>query len=255
MYPVLFRIGPITIYTYGVFVFLGVVIAYWLAVNEVHREGIDKSVASDIFFWTIVCAFLGARLLYCVVEWRSFIHSPLKMIFSRTGFVFYGGILGGLAGFIFMVKRYQRDFFTMADSVALYIPLGHAIGRLGCFSYGCCYGRPTDSWIGMVFPPSSPAGALGVKVIPTQLISSFFLVVIFIILRVLRNHRRFKGQILLSYILLYSLFRFIIEFFRGDPRGFFWIFSTSQWISVVAFFIAVYLWRQWSGNFYSDLKG
>jgi phosphatidylglycerol:prolipoprotein diacylglycerol transferase len=130
----------------------------------------------------------------------------------------------------------------LIDVIAIGIPLGHAFGRLGCFFYGCCYGKPTDSFIGVLFPPDSAAGYLGVKVIPTQLISSFFLFVLFFILLFLRKKKRFDGQIALSYIILYSIFRFLIEFFRGDPRGTFLHLSTSQFISLILVVISAFAW-------------
>ncbi|OQX88164.1 MAG: hypothetical protein B6D55_01260 [Candidatus Omnitrophica bacterium 4484_70.2] len=127
------------------------------------------------------------------------------------------------------------------------MPLGHSLGRWGCFFNGCCYGKPTTSWIGVKFPPDSPAGILGEKVIPTQLISLFFLLVIFFILLNLRKRKKFKGEIFLSYLILYGIFRFIIEFFRGDPRGYIFIFSTSQFISLIVVAIGISMWKKVKG--------
>jgi len=242
MYPVLFKLGPLTIYTYGFFVLLGVIITYWLSLKETAWQGIDKNSFSNLFFWTIIFSFVGARFLYIVVEWRIFVEYPLRVVLGRSGFVFYGGVIGGLLALYVLVKKYNLKFLKVADILALYIPLGHAIGRIGCFCYGCCYGRPTDSWIGIQFPPHSPAGILGTKVIPTQLISLFFLLIIFFILLNIKRRKKFNGQIFLSYLVIYGIFRFIIEFFRGDPRGYIWIFSTSQWISIIVVVLSVYYW-------------
>jgi len=244
MHPILFKIGPLTIYTYGTFVFLGVAVAYWLSIRDAARLGLDRDKFSNLFFWTVIFAFLGARVLYTIVEWRVFIIHPFSVIFSRSGFVFYGGVIGGFIAFCAIIKRYRWSFLNLADIVSLYIPLGHAFGRMGCFSYGCCYGRPTNSWIGMLFPPASPAGTVGVKVIPTQIISAFFLIIIFLLLLYARRRKKFEGQILVSYLFLYGMFRFIIEFLRGDPRGYLWIFSTSQWISIIVVVIAILSWRR-----------
>jgi len=244
MHPILFKLGPLTIYTYGTFVFIGVAAAYWLSTRDAVRMGLDKDKFSNLFFWTVVAAFLGARILYTIVEWKLFIEHPFYVIFSRAGFVFYGGVIGGFIAAYIIIKKYKWDFLKIADIVSLYIPLGHAFGRMGCFSYGCCYGKPTNSWIGMLFPPTSPAGAAGVKVIPTQIISAFFLVVIFLILLYVRRKKRFEGQIFLSYLLLYGIFRFIIEFFRGDPRGYLWVFSTSQWVSIAVIIAAIVYYRK-----------
>lgn len=240
MHPILFKLGPITIYTYGFFVFLGVLTGYFVSSRQAKKEGINNNVFSHIAFWIIVFGFLGAKVLYILIEFKYFLTNPLSMI--RSGFVFYGGIISGAISLWILTKKYKLNLLGFADIVALGIPLGHAIGRLGCFFYGCCYGKPTDSFIGVLFPPDSPAGALGVKVIPTQLISAFFLFIIFLVLLLLKRKKKFQGQIFLSYIFLYGIFRFIIEFFRGDPRGQIFFLSTSQFISLLSILISMGLW-------------
>jgi phosphatidylglycerol:prolipoprotein diacylglycerol transferase len=120
----------------------------------------------------------------------------------------------------------------------LAIPLAHGFGRIGCFFYGCCYGLPTQSFLGIKFPLDSPAGSWGVKVIPTQIISAVFLFILFIFLFKIRSKAKGPGKLTGYYLLIYGVFRFIIEFFRGDPRGFFFIFSTSQWLSLLLIFLA-----------------
>ncbi len=247
MHRILFKIGSITIYTYGFFVFLGILVAYLFSLKEAKREGVDIRVFSDILFWCLIIGFIGARTLFIIVEFKSFLHAPFTVLFSRAGFVFYGGVISGLIGFYFLCHRYHQDFFKLADIIALSIPLGHSLGRWGCFFNGCCYGKPTTSWIGVKFPPDSPAGILGEKVIPTQLISLFFLLVIFFILLNLRKRKKFKGEIFLSYLILYGIFRFIIEFFRGDPRGYIFIFSTSQFISLIVVAIGISMWKKVKG--------
>lgn len=242
MFPILFRIGPITIYTYGVLVFLGILVGYLFSLKEAKKENIDSKVLTDIIFWSIICGFLGARIFYILVEFKYFLKNPLSFVFSRAGFVFYGGVIFGLATFYLLTKKHRLDFLQLGDIVALSIPLGHSLGRLGCFSYGCCYGKPTTSWIGIKFPLASPAGSSGVKVIPTQLISAFFLILIFFILLIIRRKQRFKGQIILSYFTFYGLFRFIIEFYRGDPRGHIGFLSTSQFISLIVIGVSLFIW-------------
>ena len=233
MCPILFKVGSFTIYTYGVLVFMGVLAGYLFGLKEAGRSQVDTKVFSDVLFWSIIWAFVGARLLYLIVEWDFFIQDPIGMLFSRAGFVFYGGIIAGSLALFFHAKIRKLDFLKYIDIIALTIPLGHFFGRLGCFFYGCCYGVHTNSWIGMIFPHDSPAGIMGGKVIPTQLISALFLLFIFFILLFIRRRQQFKGQIMLSYFIFYGIFRFIIEFFRGDPRGFWGMFSTSQIIAIV----------------------
>ncbi|MBP7088024.1 MAG: prolipoprotein diacylglyceryl transferase [Candidatus Omnitrophica bacterium] len=241
MHPVLFQLGPITIYTYGFFVFLGVLSAYLVCRKQAKNNAIDLNIFSDIFFWTLIFAFIGARILYLFVEWEIFLENPLGAIFSRSGFVFYGGIIGGVASAIIIARRKKIDFFKLADIFAVGIPLGHSLGRLGCFFYGCCYGKPSEAFYALLFPAGSPAGGLGVKVIPTQLISAFALFLIFFLLLVISKHKKFNGQILVSYLFIYGIFRFLIEFLRGDPRGEVFMFSTSQIVSIITVIVSIIL--------------
>jgi len=245
MFPELFKLGPVTIYTYGVFVFLGVIASYLICKNQADKEGISGKIFSHIFFWTLVWGFLGARVVYILVEWRWFLSNPLSVILSRSGFVFYGGIISGILTLLILAKKYKINFLRVADIVALGIPLGHALGRIGCFCYGCCYGKPTDSSWGILFPLESPAGLLGAKVIPTQLISALFLFLIFFLLLIFKKYKRFDGQILLSYGIYYGIFRFIIEFYRGDLRGEIFSLSTSQFAALVSIIISIFFFFRW----------
>jgi len=239
MFPILFKLGPITIYTYGVCVFLGVIAGYFVCKGGAKKQGIPEKVFSNIFFWALIWGFLGARLIYIFVEWDYFLDNPLSVILSRSGFVFYGGVVSGILTVIFLAKKYKVNLLKTADIAALGIPLGHGLGRIGCFCYGCCYGRPTQSSIGVLFPPDSPAGFLGVKVIPTQLISALFLFLLFFLLLILKKHQRFDGQILFSYGIGYGIFRFILEFYRGDSRGEIFFLPTSQFIALVVIIISI----------------
>jgi len=239
MFPILFKLGPITIYSYGVFVALGVGAGYFVCRGEAKKEGIPEKVFSHIFFWALVFGFLGARMVYVLVEWRRFLSDPLGVAFSRGGFVFYGGVIAGILTVFALTRKYKINFLKFADIMALGIPLGHALGRMGCFFYGCCYGKPTTSKLGILFPPESAAGLLGVKVIPTQLISAVFLLLIFYILLFVKKRKKFSGQILLSYVFLYGIFRFIIEFYRGDPRGEVFSLSTSGFISLLSVMLSM----------------
>lgn len=241
MYPVLFKIGPITIYTYGVMVALGFTIGLYLAAREAKRENISSDNIINLFFWIVIPGFIGARIVYIFTEWEYFLRYPLRIFLANEGFVFYGGFIAAFLGAFWYVNRQKIDVWKTADIIAPSIAIGHAISRLGCFFYGCCYGKPTNSWIGILFPPESPAGQLGVPVIPTQLISSFVLLVIFFILVIARRYRKFFGQIFWLYVLLYAAARFAIEFFRGDPRGHIWTFSTSQFIAIFMV-IAAAIW-------------
>jgi len=242
MHPILFKIGPLTIYTYGFFVFLGVLSGYLVCLKLAVKEDINKTVFSDIIFWTLIFSFLGARIFYIFVDSDEFLAHPFQILIGRSGFVFYGGVIFGLISSYFLAKRNKINFLQFCDIVGVGIPLAHAFGRIGCFSYGCCYGQPTTSWIGVLFPPDSPAGFLGAKVIPTQLIEALFLFILFFILKYLNTHKKFNGEIVSLYLVFYGIFRFCIEFFRGDPRGNIFFLSVSQFVSIILVVVGIFLW-------------
>jgi phosphatidylglycerol:prolipoprotein diacylglycerol transferase len=243
MHPIFIKMGSLTIYTYGLMVSLGFIIAVCFAFSQSKKYNLDPKIVIDLSFWILLWGFLGARILYILTEWNQFLSQPYQMLFSRGGFIFYGGFISALLAMCFYIKKRKLDFWKIADLFSPSVVLAHSIGRVGCFFYGCCYGRATNSFLGMVFPPYSPAGSSGLAVIPTQLISSLVLVIIFLLLLIIRDHQKFKGQVFLSYIFLYGLARFIIEFFRGDPRIFIGRFSISQLISILMITIALWMIR------------
>jgi phosphatidylglycerol:prolipoprotein diacylglycerol transferase len=243
MHPIFFKIGSLTIYTYGFLVFLGVLVGCIFCYRQAEKVGISKAVFSDIIFWVLLFSFIGARIFYVIVEHKAFFAEPFAILFGRSGFVFYGGIVFGVLSLYVLARIHKINFFKLADIFALGIPLAHAFGRIGCFSYGCCYGKPTTSFIGVLFPAQCPAGYLGVKVIPTQLIESFFLFVIFIIINALKKYKKFNGQLFLYYLIFYAILRFVIEFFRADSRGKIFFFSTSQFIAIIILILSIVCWN------------
>ncbi|CCJ34501.1 Prolipoprotein diacylglyceryl transferase [Caloramator australicus RC3] len=174
-----------------------------------------------------------------IAEAPTVFKNPKSIIYMLTsGFVVYGGLIGGvLAGYIYCKKR-GLNFLKMFDLAAPSMALAQSIGRQGCHFAGCCYGRPTDSPFGVIFK-ESPFAPNGVKLIPTQEISSLGNLIIFLILLNYSKKERSDGKVAGLYILLYSVGRFIIEFFRGDFRGNVGPLSTSQFISIITFVIAL----------------
>ena len=244
MFPVLLKFGDVGIYTYGFFVFLGTALGYWLALREARRANLDVKKFSDLLFWTIISGFLGARILYVIVEWRWFLQQPGIVLFGRSGFVFFGGIISGVIVLFSLARKYQLDLLKVIDIITLHIPLAHALGRIGCFFYGCCYGLGSSSWLSVRFPCDTPAGLAAERLIPIQLISALALLIIFIILKTINRKKGLAGYVSVSYLFLYGMFRFVVEFFRGDPRGFIGMLSVSQWIAIAALVFALYLWRR-----------
>ena len=247
LYPVLLKFGPFTIYTYGLIVAIGCLVGFFYVRREARRIALDTDKIMSLFLWVLISGFVGARILYIFVEWDRFLDDPLRTIFSRGGFVFYGGFILAFGIAIWQTGRKGLNIWKTADIFAPAVAVAYAIGRIGCFLNGCCYGRPTDSWLGVSFPPESPAGSMGKPLIPIQLFSSLNLFIIFAVLVTLRRYKKFDGQIFWLYVLLYGVSRSIIEIFRGDPRGHIWVFSTSQFIGILFAILALVLLMRLGG--------
>jgi phosphatidylglycerol:prolipoprotein diacylglycerol transferase len=191
-------------------------------------------------FLVAIGALVGARTLFILVNLEYFLKNPLEIPqIWNGGLVFYGGLIGGSLTFIVIARLRKLNLWRLADTVAPGIALGHAFGRIGCFYAGSCYGKPTDLPWAVTFndPRSLAAGVLGTPVHPTQLYSSFGLLVLMVVLLGIRSRARFPGQVIASYGILYGIMRFGMEFLRGDPRGSVSLLgttlSTSQVVSLV----------------------
>lgn len=184
----------------------------------------------------VVGAIVGAKLLFVLMSIDLIIKynlSALEVI--RSGFVFYGGLIGGALGYFIYGKMCKVSVIDMFDIVVCGLPLGQAFGRIGCFSAGCCYGKETDCVLGVVYTnPIDVNTPIGVKVYPTQLFEAGYCLIIFLVMMVALRLKAKKGTKTMIYILAYCSCRFVNEFFRGDAeRGLLGIFSTSQIISVL----------------------
>lgn len=242
MYPILIKIGSVTIYTYGVFVALSFVAGILLALNIGQKEGIPKGKIHDIAFYIFIAAIAGARLFFILTQLEYYTENPLDIVkVWEGGLVFYGGLLLAVPTLFIYLKKNALPVWKTLDVFAPCLAIGHAIGRIGCFFAGSCYGKPTDLPWGVVFNDPNTNAIKGVPLHPTQLYESFAETGIFIFLMILRRHKVFDGQIMWTYVLSYSVVRFIIEFFRGDRiRGFIYgDFSIAQGISIVLFLVAV----------------
>lgn len=224
MYPELFRIGNFPINTYGVFLALAFLCAILITVKLAERDGLPREKIYDLSLWMLLASLIGSKLLMLFTE-PEYRANPLQLIsldFLRSGGVFYGGLLGAvLAGYILM-KRYQLPWWKTADACAPGIAIGNFFGRQGCFAAGCCWGKPTSLPWGVKFSALGheiTGVPIDVHLHPTQLYESFSMLVVFFFLLWLHKHKRFSGQVILCYALLYSIIRFLIEFVRDDPRG------------------------------------
>ena len=239
MYPELFSIGPITLYSYGVLLAASYLLGLWLAMRRARAWGLDANRVLDLGIYIIIAALIGAKLLLLIVDFDQFRRSPGELLsLARSGGVFYGGLILAVVVAFWYIAKHKLPFWTTTDIFAPGIALGHVTGRLGCFAAGCCYGRPTDvSWAVIFTNPQAAANVgtpLGIPLHPTQLYEAGAeLLILVLLLATEKKGRPFPGRTFWAYMFLYAVSRFIIEIYRGDPRGEFLGMSTSQFISVV----------------------
>ena len=239
MYPRLLELGPITVYTYGVLLAAAYLLGLKLAMVRARARNLDHTRVLDLGIYIIISALLGAKLLLLVTDWRTFTSSPGELLtLVRSGGVFYGGLIVAVAVSLWYIRRVGLPLWTTCDVFAPGIALGHVIGRLGCLFAGCCYGKPTSLPWGITFTDPFAAANVGTPLNrplhPTQLYEAGAEALILIILLATESRgRRFAGRTFWLYMLLYAISRFIVEIFRGDPRGNIGILSTSQFISVL----------------------
>jgi phosphatidylglycerol:prolipoprotein diacylglycerol transferase len=241
VFPELFELGPITVYTYGVLLAASYLIGLKLAMSRARRWGLDSARVLDLGIYIIVAALVGAKLLLLVVDFDHYWNNPAEIVsLARSGGVFYGGLILAVAVAFWYIARHKMPIWTTCDIFAPGIALGHVTGRLGCFAAGCCYGKPTDVPWSVVFTnPLAAANVgtpLGIPLHPTQLYEAGAeLLILAFLLATERRGRPFPGRTFWLYMLLYAVSRYVIEIYRGDPRGVvpFLDISTSQFISVI----------------------
>ncbi len=237
--PQLFGVGPFPLYTYGALLAASYLLGLWLAMWRARKWGLDASRVLDLGIYIIIAALIGAKLLLLVVDFDQF-RSPADFVsLLRSGGVFYGGLILAVAVAFWYIAKHRMPFWTTCDVFAPGIALGHVTGRLGCFAAGCCYGKPTDvPWAVIFTNPLAAANVgtpLGIPLHPTQLYESgAALVILALLLGTERRGKPFAGRTFWCYMFLYAVSRYIIEMYRGDPRGtVLGMFSTSQFISLV----------------------
>jgi phosphatidylglycerol---prolipoprotein diacylglyceryl transferase len=240
VHPILFNIGPVTIYTYGVLLAAAYLLGLWLGARRARQAGLDGNKVLDLGIWVIIAALVGAKALLFIVNFKQFTSSWEEFTtLLRSGGVFYGGLIAAVVVCIYQLRKHSLPLWTSGDLFAPGIALGYMVGRLGCLAAGCCYGKPTTvPWAITFTDPAAQLNVgtpLNVPLHPTQLYESIAgLLILLVLLFVERRGRSFPGRTFWLFVLLYSISRFVIEFFRGDDRGIiFNVLSTSQFISVV----------------------
>lgn len=279
MFPELFKI-PYTNFsfnTYGFLLALAFVSGLLVMARLATRDGLDKQKVYDLGLWVLAASLIGSKALMVMTEWDIYRDNPSQIFtldFFRSGGVYYGGFIAAVIASVIVMRYYRLPWWRTADAFAPGVVIGQAIGRLGCFSAGCCWGKPTAGWMGVHFTErgheitgvpilvnqltdqvqqnvwaerlASSGGLFApLKLHPAQLYEAGATLLIFVLLLLIHRRRRFDGQVILAYAMLYSVARFIIEFWRDDPRGEIFDISTSQFIAIILFAGAVgaYIFR------------
>lgn len=237
---ILFEIFGIKIYSYGFMIAIGIIFATMLFISQAKKRGYDEDKLLNLTIFTVIAGAIGGKLLYILVELKSIIQEPKRLLDIGNGFVIYGSIILGALTIFLYCKKNKWNVLETLDLAVPSVALAQGFGRIGCFLAGCCYGAETNLPIGVTFPVGSLAEA-GVKVLPTQLFSSAFDFVLALILFIFLKKKKNKGNVFALYVILYSIGRFIIEFFRNDDRGSVGLLSTSQFIAIFTLIFGIAL--------------
>ena len=242
MYPVLFELGPLTIYSLGLFWALGALVAVWILQLELKRQGRDAEVAGTIVMAAAIGGLIGARVLFIVEEWEHFTRAPWSMLLSGSGFSWFGGLLGGGLATAWSFTKYRLPLWEAADMSAPALALAYGIGRIGCFLAGDgTWGKVTDVPWGMAFPNAVVGWAHpvtgvpyppGVRVHPTQLYELLQSLIVFAVLWSVRNRNFTPGTVFSLYLILAGAMRFVVEFWRVNPIVALGM-TEYQWMSLV----------------------
>ena len=250
MFPSITIFGKV-ISMYNIMIIIGIVFCLLYTIYICKKKNIDDNKIIKVLLVGLIGVFIGGHLLYAltridlIILFISKIHrvDSFKLFIDCMfeifgGSVFYGGLIGGLISSYIYIKKTKLDMNVVGDLCAPIIPLFHMFGRIGCFLTGCCYGIQSN--IGITYKHALIELANGVSRFPIQLVEASYNLLLFIILIIFYRKDKFKGKLIHIYLILYSIGRFIFEFFRGDTyRGFIFGISTSQFISILLLLFSV----------------
>lgn len=232
MLPEICHIGSFTIYAYGLMLVLAFFVCAYLSSLKARKENLDPELIFNLLFLVFIFGLIGSRVFYVLINADFYLSHPLEMIMlQHGGMAWFGGLIFGTTAAVLFIKKHKMKLLKTLDLLAPFIALGQAIGRIGCLLNGCCFGW--ESRFGIYFKVFDKV------LIPTQLYSSLLLLLIFIFLRFKQDRQHLPGEILCSYLFLYSLKRFFIEFLRNDsPRNFCGL-TIFQILSLMMFFVSL----------------
>ncbi len=240
MFPVILRIGNIEVFAYGVMLALAFAVGAFGLSREAGKIGFSEDRILEMAIWIMVTALVGARILYVLIELPFYMANPLLVFAVRSGGLsFHGGLVGGILAGLVYTRRYKLPQGIIADMTSPYLALGYAIVRIGCLLNGCCFGRPAD------VPWALPGAYLdGTLRHPTQLYASMAALLIFVYLLYRKNIIRFHGQLFLEFIVSYSIYRFIVEFYRNAAMagGFLTLGQAASIVAAAGAYTAIRLW-------------
>ncbi len=221
MHPILLKIGPLTIHTYGFMMALGVALGLWFLYVQAKNAGLDAPRIMDAAFYTIIVSLIGAKLILLAGNISFYVSNPRELFsLARSGGVFQGGLTFGVIFALWYFRRKKIPTWAAADIIGPALALGHGFGRIGCFSAGCCYGSECALPWASVFRNEYAAHLTGVPlntaVHPVQLYEAALNFLNFGVLFLILKRKKFDGQIFSFYIINYSIIRFVTEYFRGD---------------------------------------
>lgn len=242
MCPYLFIFNK-NISTYGLLYLLAVLVVFLLAKKKSNRYNILFDDLLVIGGFILLFGFLGSTILFAVVTFSvvEIINSLLQFDFHVfQGLVFYGGLIGGIIGAVVGIKVARVELFDAERCIVPFLPLGHAIGRIGCLMAGCCYAMEYDGWCAIYYKSSLSNLSSEQGYFPIQPLECIFNIIIMVVLIFATKKVKQKYNLLFLYLTLYSMVRFVLEYFRGDEvRGFYLNFSSSQWISIILLVISI----------------
>ncbi|GIM29035.1 diacylglyceryl transferase [Clostridium polyendosporum] len=232
MRPVLFEILEIKVYGYGFMIALGILSAITLLNYRAKNKNYNEDYIFNMAIFAVVLGIIGGKILYIIIDLKNLAKDPMSILTDfGLGFVIYGSIIGGILAIYIYCRIMKWNVLDIVDLTIPSLPLAQGFGRIGCFLAGCCYGVPTRLPIGITFPDNCLAPS-AVSLYPTQLVSALFDFLLAAFLLWFDSRNKKAGRVFGAYLIIYSIGRFAIEFFRYDPRGSVGILSTSQFIAI-----------------------